>query len=107
MARTTLNIRYTCDYERANKIITGILTANGYKQINYMNESVWKNGTGLMTAMKYIKVDFNTDSVSLSGWVCTGVGSVSGSEMDLSGFVGALPKKQVMKVLERIKVSLS
>ncbi len=107
MSRTVINVRYTCDYRKANTIITDILTSSGYKQIDYMNESVWRNGLGLMTAMKYIKVEFSTDSVTLSGWVCTGIGSISGAEMDLSGIVGALPKKQVISVLDKIKASLS
>ncbi len=66
-------------------------------------ESVWKNGTGLMTAMKFIKVEYAQNNITISAWVQTGVGNVGGNEMDLTGFVAAIPKKQLLKVIEEIK----
>lgn len=58
-----------------------------------------------MTAMQFVKVDFGQNEFIMSAWVQAGIGSVGGGEMDLTGVVAALPKRQLMKVLEEIKKS--
>lgn len=104
MARTNIKLRYSCDFDTAESKVTGILARNGFKQITIKSgENVWKKGTGIMTAMQYVKTEFSADEVILSAWVQAGLGSVGGSEMDLTGFVAALPKRQLLKVLEEIK----
>ncbi|MGM9537510.1 MAG: hypothetical protein ACI3VN_04180 [Candidatus Onthomonas sp.] len=104
MARTNIKVRYSCGFEAAESKVIRILVQNGFKLTTIKSgEDVWKKGVGIMTAMQYIKVEFSSDEVILSAWVQAGVGSVGGSEMDLTGFVAALPKKQLLKVLEEIK----
>lgn len=56
-----------------------------------------------MSGVKFIKTEFSQNSLTLYGWVKTGLG---GPEMDLSGFALAVPKKSVMKVIEQIKMSV-
>lgn len=41
--------------------------------------------------------------ITLSAWVQSGIGSVGGKEMELKGAVAALPKQQLLKVIEEIK----
>lgn len=106
MARTVFNVNYNCDFEKANNIISNILINKGFKQTNYNGEEVWKKGNGIMTGMQFVKVEFDSNTVVLSAWIQVGLGNVGGNEMDLTGFVGAVPKKSLMKVLEKIKNSL-
>lgn len=106
MSRTVFNVNYNCDFESANNTISNILTENGFKLINRNGEEVWKKGTGMMTAMQFVKVEFDSNVAVLSAWVQAGLGNAGGSEMDLTGFVGAVPKKSLMKILEKIKNSL-
>ena len=59
-----------------------------------------------MSAMKFVKVEYAPNEVVLSAWIQVGIGNVGGGEMDLTGLAGALPKKQLMDVLEQIKHGL-
>ena len=104
MARTSMTIPYSCSLDEAQEKISSILSKKKFKMTTIKTgENVWKKGTGLMTAMQFVKVDFGQNECVLSAWIQVGLGSVGGGEMDLTGVVGALPKKQLMKVLEEIK----
>lgn len=106
MARTVIEIRSSCPFSEAQRRVEGILTAKGFHPTTLKTgENVWKNGTGLMTAMKFIKPEYAEGLVTLSAWIQAGIGSVGGKEMDLTGVVGAVPKKQLMKVLEELKAA--
>ena len=61
-------------------LVRGILTPDGYHEIDYNNEVVWKKGTGAMTAMHYIKLEYYANVLRVSGWVQVGLGSVGGKE---------------------------
>lgn len=103
MARTIITVPYHCRYEDAVNIIGNLLTSKGYKLTNIATgETVWKQGTGLMTGMKFVKVEFTQSEIILSAWVSVGICSATMGEMDLNGFVGVIPKKQVQKVLDEI-----
>lgn len=104
MARTTIQIPYTCSFDDAQSRVERILTLRGFhQQALVTGETVWKHGLGLMTAMKYVKVEYGEKMVTLSAWVQVGIGSIGGGEMALTGITAALPKKQLMKVLEEIQ----
>ncbi len=106
MARTSIKTSYSCSYDEAQRKISAILYQKGFKTTTLKTgEKVWKKGTGLMTAMQFVKVDFGQNEFIMSAWVQAGIGSVGGGEMDLTGVVAALPKRQLMKVLEEIKKS--
>lgn len=107
MARTTINVPFRCNFSEAEKTINSILLNNGFHQTTLNSgENVWKKGTGLMTAMQFVKVEFSSGEAVLSAWVQAGIGSLGGSEMDLTGIVAAIPKKSLMKVLSQIKSAL-
>lgn len=104
MSRTTITVPFKCSFEEAQKKVESVLIRhNFHSMVIKTGENVWKNGTGLLTAMKYVKVEYGQDSFDLSAWIQVGIGSVGGGEMDLNGIVGALPKRQLMKILEEIK----
>lgn len=103
MARTTIKIQYTLPFQQVDGNIKTILSQEGYKEINRNNELVWKKGTGLLTAMQYIKVEYGNDCVNISGWIQSGIGNIGGKEMDLNGVFGAMPKKSVLKVISKIQ----
>lgn len=106
MARTSIKTSYSCSYDEAQRKISSILSQKGFKTTTLKTgENVWKKGTGLITAMQFVKVDFSQKEFVMSAWVQAGVGSVGSREMDLTGVFAALPKRQLMKVLEEIKKS--
>lgn len=105
MSRTLVTIPHP-NPAAAGPIINDILTRNGYSLVDYQNGKVWKMGTGIMTAMHYIKVDYYDTYINLYGWVCVGVGSLAGKERDLNGFTAIVPKRSVKKVMDQIQSSI-
>ena len=74
-----------------------ILSQKGFKNVLEKNENVWKWGTGLMTAVKYIKIEIPADHVILvSAWIRP----LLWDEMPLdNSFVGVLPKEELKGVI--------
>lgn len=106
MSRTTIQVKYDLTHQEASKRIESVLSARGFTPIDYNSEHVWKKGVGLLTAMQYIKIEYSLGGAAISAWVQAGLGSIGGSEMDLTGFVAALPKKMLTAVLEEIQHAL-
>ena len=106
MSRSTFNIGYNRPFGEVQNNINNVLVQNGFKKTNINSEEVWKKGTGLLTAMQFIKIEFSENELIVSAWIKVGVGSLTAGEQDLSGVVGAVPKKSLMKVVEKIKLSI-
>ena len=51
--------------------------------------------------------EYAGQTLRLYGWVQIGVGSAGGKERDLTGVVGAIPKKSVKKTMEKIRAVIS
>ena len=100
MARTMMEIPFAGDQQTVETAVRGVL-------IDYNGETVWKMGTGLATAMHFIKTEYAGQTLRLYGWVQIGVGSAGGKERDLTGVVGAIPKKSVKKTMEKIRAVIS
>ena len=115
MARTTIVTQSNCKFEQAENIINNILSKNGFKQTTINSgENVWKKGTGFLTAMQFIKIDFSSNEFTISAWVQAGLGSVGGNEMDLTGVVAAIPKKcyranqkSILKIFKHKNIGMS
>ncbi len=107
MARTFVNIAIQQNQALTDEVVRRVLIADNYREINYNTEVVWKKGTGLMTAMQFIKLEYNGGVLCVSGWIQIGVGSVGGREHDLTGITGIVAKKSVLKTIERIKAAVS
>ena len=103
MSRTVMKIPYEGDKDKIDESIREILINDDYREIDYNREVVWKKGTGLATAMHFIKVEYKTGAIVLSGWIQIGVGSVGGKEQELKGFVGMAPKKSVLKTIKKLQ----
>lgn len=88
---------------QAAQIAEQILTQNGFKPKDYKGEAVWKKGTGMATSMQFVKVAPFDDALGIQAWVQSGIGDVGLREQCLDGFVGALPKKMLLKVVEQIQ----
>ena len=56
MARTFVDIPLQGDIAAADAVVKNVLISDDYREINYNTEVVWKKGTGVMTAMHFIKV---------------------------------------------------
>ncbi len=102
MSRSCFTFHYT-SFEETKKLIVAELTNSGYKNKSENGENVWKNGSGMMTAMKYIKIEFSQNQeVKIYGWIR----AIASSEQNLDGIFAALPKKQVLKVIKKIGDSI-
>ncbi len=107
MPRTVIRVPFTANFETVNQTVTSILLSEGFSEKNINGEACWKKGTGAATAMQYVKVEYTQNELVLSGWIQAGLGSVAGSEMDLTGFVGMVPKKALRKRLDKIVQAVS
>ena len=103
MARSSFTIDYDCGFPQAQQKVEAILIRHRFQPKKLKTgESVWKNGTGMASAMKFIKVEYSPKTIQLSAWIQMGIGSFGGGEMGLNGVLGAFPKKQLLSVIEEI-----
>ena len=51
MARTIINLPLRNSVDESYNTAVNILQANGFKEVSYNGETVWKKGTGLLTAI--------------------------------------------------------
>lgn len=95
----------TCEVSpsQAAQIAEQILMQNKFKPEDYKGEAVWKKGTGMATAMQFVKIAPFEDALGIQAWVQAGIDDVGLKEQCLDGFVGALPKKMLLKVVEQIQ----
>lgn len=103
MSRTAVNVPLNKDANQLHEQIKQILTADGYKEKKYKKgEIVWKKGTGFLTAMHFIKLDYQPNMLVVSGWISSGIGGLTLGEQALTGVVGVIPKKSVQKTIDKI-----
>ncbi len=103
MARTITKIK-CADIQSAKSKIERILYSHDYKPVFEKGEDVWRCGIGMITAIKYIKLEFSeSGNITISGWIRT---AVIGPEQDLNGVVAIIPKKQVLGVIKEIQSAI-
>ena len=107
MPRTTIQVSFQDAQAHVHEAVKKILLEAGYHEVAYGDEIVWKKGTGMLTAMQYIKVTYQGNTLFLSGWTRVGLGQYGFKEQDLEGFVAAIPKKMVKKVMGRIQSAVA
>ncbi len=110
MSRTTINIPLNNqDPNQVHERIKAILTADGYREQTYKkNEIVWRKGLGLLTAMHFIKLDYQPNMLVVSGWVpLFGIFGVSFGEDQLSGVSAVIPKQSTQKTIDKIVASVA
>lgn len=106
MSRSVFHAPSSLTKQEIFEIAESILKNDGYKQIEREGEIVWKKGTGAMTAMHFIMLDYNNNELLITGWVQIGIGSAGLSDMDLTGFLGSIPKKSTYKTIQKIRKAI-
>lgn len=106
MSRSIFHTNTTFLEKDAIHIASQILVEDGYHQIETNGETVWKKGTGALTAMHFIKLQYYPNDFVISGWVQIGLGSTGFKDMDLKGFTGSIPKKSTFKTIQKIRKAL-
>lgn len=104
--RTFVQVPITGDPNAIDNAVAQLLRQEGYELTQYnetgLNETVWKKGTGMATAMKFIKLFYQPNILVISGWTSSGIGSITVNEMPLKGIVGAVPKKSCMNTIKMV-----
>ena len=101
--RTEYVAPYNCSVERVRFAINAFMVEKEFAPMAYLDEEVYKKGDGWLMARKFIKCTINDDNtVTIEGWIGTGVGNTVATEMNLKGFFGVLPKKQLVKDIEQL-----
>jgi hypothetical protein len=78
--------------------IDNLLKEQGFFPDFYNDETgVYKKGTGVATAAKYIKIAAAEGGVLVEAFV-----DVYGTESGLNGFIASIPKKTCKKVVEQV-----
>ena len=107
MARSNYIFPYSMNFSEAEKVVNTLLQENGFfATILQTGEQVWKKGTGVMTAMQFIKVAYEQNRIIISAWVQIGLGSVGAGEMDLNGLAAIIPKASLKGVIKKIEMAV-
>lgn len=102
--RTQYVANYNCSIERVRFAINAFMMEKEYNPMKYLDEDVFKKGNGWWMARKFIKCTINDDNtVTIEGWIGTGVGNTVATEMNLKGLMGFMPKQQLVKDIEELK----
>ncbi len=103
-SRTYVQVPVVADPNTLNTALSPLLSKEGYSLTSYtgagVNEIVWKKGTGMASAMKYIKLEFRPNMLIISAWICPGMFSLTICELPLDGFYAAVPKKACMSTVQ-------
>ena len=105
-SRTFVQVPISVDPNLLNNALAALLSDKGYSQTVYkesgVQEVVWKKGTGMASAMKYIKLMYQPNMLIISGWLCPGMFSLTICEIPLKGGYAFIPKKSCMKIVEKL-----
>lgn len=103
--RTSVNLPIPQDASALHQSIVNMLASEGYYQFTYpkTNELVWKKGDGLLTYMRFIKLDYQPGVLILSCWVASGIGNMVGREWPLEGFYGWAAKISLRNTFDNIQ----
>ncbi|MCM1244779.1 MAG: hypothetical protein NC293_03940 [Roseburia sp.] len=103
MPRTIIQVDYGCSREEAEKRAEQVLINDGYCEAEQEGEMIWTKGDISLTGVRAIKVDYGTDKVKLSGWIC----GLVGGETPLHGIKGAVTKNSVKKTMQKLQMAIS
>lgn len=106
MSRSIFHTQTQKSLDEMMPVIKEILNQDGYHEIERNGEALWKKGTGAMTAMHFIKIDYVPGDLIISGFVQIGLGSVGLNEMDLTGVSGKIPKKSTFQTVQKIRKAI-
>lgn len=91
MSRSVFRFPYQSEFRQNKERVESYLLGTGYSKISMPNgETVWKKGEGLLSAIRYIKVEFSDREFVISAWFASGVGKFTVREIGFDDF-GATP----------------
>lgn len=103
MARFVTNITINKPDDMIRFIVEDYLTKEGFALKNRDGEMVWKKGTGLLTAPKFIKIGFLNGQVHIEAWIKFAIlPGVYAGEMGTTGVFYAVPKASLKKDVDRL-----
>ncbi|WP_276903877.1 hypothetical protein [Faecalibaculum rodentium] len=104
MSRTVEQITYTEDFGKVKSEIEQLMTANGYHLTNLKTgEKVWKRGNGISSGMRFLKLEFGEQSITVTAWVSIGLGDTLFNEVALDGFMAPIDRKAVRILIDQIR----
>ena len=95
-------VRFNCPYvpQQLFDIFMDYWQKEGFAPHVENNEQCMKKGSGVVAAPQFVKITFLNGVYTIEAWIKFAVvPGVYAGEMDLNGFMGAVPKK---KLLQRI-----
>ena len=104
--RSNIVLAPRMDARRAAATFGAALEGRGFRRTDYRGEPIWKKGTGMMTAMQYVRVRVRGNLLGVSAWVMVGVGSADFCEMPLTGVVAVIPKKSLEDSLNAARAAI-
>jgi hypothetical protein len=107
MARYSNVIVSAMDQAGAERAIAGFMEREGFDQLNYEGELVWKKGMGILTAPQFIKTTVQGNQIGLEAWLKYPLlPGVYVGEMGITGVFGALPKKWLRDTVCKLETFL-
>lgn len=97
---------YVTDLSQAQEIAEKILKDNNFVQTKMRSgELVWKKGTGLIMSQQFVSIYYFKEEkrVLLYAWIQGAIGVPGMGEKEVEGLGGAIPKRQLSKVILAIQ----
>ena len=107
MSRTYVDVKIKKSPVLTDIAARKILSSANYHEVGYRDGYVWKKCFGLLAAMQYIRLDYQGDTLHISGWIQTGIGGAAAKEHDLGGRYGTFSKNAVWKTIQQIRTEIS
>ena len=82
----------------AMSVAESILKNAGYRPVEQHGEKVWKDGYGLLSAVKYFKITPQTNCLQIEVWIH----AMGLKDSCLEGVVGMIPKNSAKATYEKI-----
>ncbi|HEQ71015.1 MAG TPA: hypothetical protein ENN69_00870 [Spirochaetia bacterium] len=103
MARYINEIATKKSAEELNKLIADFMQREGFKNVQFNGETVWKKGMGIMTGPQFIKTTTGDGKLKLEAWIKFALlPGVYVGEMGLNGFFGFALKKVLKGRVQRL-----
>lgn len=99
MARSIYFVKYGCSQKEAEDQVSQILSKHGFHAAEQDGNLIWIKGDVKTTGVKGIQIDYQEDTMKISGWIQGAIGG----EVQLEGIVSIIPKRAVKKAIEEIK----
>ncbi len=95
--------------EKMEQVIKDFLAKKGFALTDYVNnEQVYRLGSGVWTARKYLTYHFQENKLILESWISMSSGKGTGDEMPLdNGFFAKVPKSQLKKIIDELATTIA